>query len=209
MNLQENLGNKSCLDNDIDNEPDWMRNFVPNKESDTHEKKKPKGKKKSGVRSKDTFSQKEKEETTRDLSNSGEEKGLEGNVNKREGKNVKGNVGIDEGDEEFLLEEYESEEESDGTLKRRNSGADVCLSSDEEEEDGLGDEEDGARLKIYFCSRTHSQLSQFIKELRKTTFSSELMVVCLGSRKNFCINEGIRMKSTCFCGGTYIHTVLV
>lgn len=209
MNLQENLGNKSCLDNDIDNEPDWMRNFVPNKESDTHEKKKPKGKKKSGVRSKDAFGKKEKEETTRDLSNRGEEKGLEGNVNKREGKNVKGNVGIDEEDEEFLLEDYESEEESGGTLKRRNSGADICLSSDEEEEDGLGDEEDGARLKIYFCSRTHSQLSQFIKELRKTTFSSELMVVCLGSRKNFCINEGIRMKSTCFCGGTYIHTVLV
>ncbi|CAI9753805.1 unnamed protein product [Fraxinus pennsylvanica] len=195
LNLKENLGNESCLDNDTDNEPDWMRNFVPNKESDKREKKKTKEKKKIGVRSKDTCSRKEKEETTRDLSNRGEEKELEGNVDKREGKNMKGEVGIDKEDEEFLLEEYESEEESGGTLKRKNAGPDVCSSSDEEE-DGLGDEEDGARLKIYFCSRTHSQLSQFIKELRKTTFASELMFVCLGSRKNFCINDEVLKLGT-------------
>ncbi|XP_021732664.1 ATP-dependent DNA helicase DDX11-like [Chenopodium quinoa] len=37
----------------------------------------------------------------------------------------------------------------------------------------------------------HSQLFQFIKELNKTVFGSELKVVSLGSRKNLCINQEV------------------
>ncbi|KAL2493098.1 RAD3-like DNA-binding helicase protein [Abeliophyllum distichum] len=190
-NVQEKLGNEPCLDNDAENEPDWMRNFVPNKEPDSCEKKKRKEKKKYGFQSKEIRSEKENDEIIRDLFNRGEEEEVEVNLNYKDGKYVKVKVRVDEEDEEFLLEEYESEEESGGTLKRKNAGVNVCSSSDEEEEEGLGDEEEEVRLKIYFCSRTHSQLSQFIKELRKTTFASELMAVCLGSRKNLCINEEV------------------
>lgn len=105
------------------------------------------------------------------------------------------NVEVDEvEDKEFLLEEYDSEAEIGGKSREKRAGVDDVFSSEEEGEmDGLEEEE--ARLKIYFCSRTHSQLSQFLKELRKTKFASELKVVCLGSRKNFCINEGMRYFS--------------
>ncbi|SCZ99515.1 BZ3500_MvSof-1268-A1-R1_Chr3-1g06054 [Microbotryum saponariae] len=65
--------------------------------------------------------------------------------------------------------------------------------------------------KIYFASRTHSQLSQFIAELRKTPFSHStpipdapegsptsippIRVIPLGSRQNLCINDEMRNKS--------------
>ncbi|KAF6164159.1 hypothetical protein GIB67_010129 [Kingdonia uniflora] len=92
-------------------------------------------------------------------------------------------------EQEFLVDEYESEDErvSNGRAKRKTS----CSSSeegDEEEEKEVGEEEG---FKVYFCSRTHSQLSQFVKELRRTKFGSELNVLSLGSRKNLCINEEV------------------
>lgn len=46
--------------------------------------------------------------------------------------------------------------------------------------------------KIYYCSRTHSQLSQFINEFKKTKYfkdnETSLMMVPLSSRMNYCIN---------------------
>ncbi|KAK4428096.1 ATP-dependent DNA helicase DDX11 [Sesamum alatum] len=170
-----------------DDEPDWMRNFVPNKEPDLAERKNLMQKKKNGVRSKG------KEEIVRDLfsASAGEDRGEK--ANDKEVRNARGKIGVDEvDDDEFLLEEYDSEGENGGKLKRKDVGAnDVFTSEEEVEEEGLGEEEVEAQLKIYFCSRTHSQLSQFMKELRKTKFASELKVVCLGSRKNFCINEDV------------------
>ncbi|GFY94573.1 RAD3-like DNA-binding helicase protein [Actinidia rufa] len=84
-------------------------------------------------------------------------------------------------DEDFLVEEYESEEEGGlgcAKFKRKAGGVSVSSSSDdddEEEDDGFDEEdEEEAPLKIYFCSRTHSQLMKFIKELRKTVFPSQL-----------------------------------
>lgn len=94
-------------------------------------------------------------------------------------------------DKEFLVEEYESEDEKSALSKRKNGACCGSSSSDSEKEGNeSSDEEEEADFKIYFCSRTHSQLSQFVKELRKTAFASDLKVACLGSRKNFCINEG-------------------
>lgn len=46
-------------------------------------------------------------------------------------------------------------------------------------------------LKIYFCSRTHSQLSQFVREVQKTVFGEDTRVVSLASRQNLCINEAV------------------
>ncbi|KAK0346608.1 ATP-dependent DNA helicase chl1 [Friedmanniomyces endolithicus] len=60
-------------------------------------------------------------------------------------------------------------------------------------------------LKIYFCSRTHSQLSQFVRELQRVSLppgmppepamsaevSEPLKHLTLGSRKNLCINPKV------------------
>ncbi|KAK2971189.1 hypothetical protein RJ640_008613 [Escallonia rubra] len=171
-----------------DDEPDWLRNFVVSKDSEGPEKKIAE-KKKFGFRSK----KRDKtinEGNFKDLVNrSGEEEDPYKNVE----KNLKVKCNDEElEDKEFLVEEYESEEEGSGQSKRKAGRVSISSSSDEGEEgEAFSDEEERAKLKIYFCSRTHSQLSQFVKELRKTVFASELRVVSLGSRKNLCINEEV------------------
>ncbi|CAF0786179.1 unnamed protein product [Adineta ricciae] len=51
-------------------------------------------------------------------------------------------------------------------------------------------------LKIFFCTRTHSQISQFIGEIQKTKYVDQLRLVALGSRQNLCINESVlKLKS--------------
>lgn len=178
-NGKEKLGEVS----DDEDEPDWMRNFIVNKEPDLVERKSVTQKKKIGFHSKE-------KDIVIDLFGPNDGEDGKQNTDDKEAKS-----GVDEDDEKFLLEDYDSGAENGGKSKRKNVEADDLFSSEEEEEkvDGLGEKEEETRLKIYFCSRTHSQLSQFIKELRKTKFASELKVVCLGSRKNFCINEGIRI----------------
>lgn len=94
-------------------------------------------------------------------------------------------------EQEFCLEEYESEEDSSSSSSKRKppvGGGGFYTSSEDDEEEDDKDEEGG--LKVFYCSRTHSQLSQFVKELKKTVFAQNIRVVCLGSRKNMCINEG-------------------
>ncbi|KAL8098973.1 hypothetical protein AgCh_031615 [Apium graveolens] len=171
-----------------DDEPDWMKNFSLPKEDEASEKM-AKVDRKLGFRSK-------KAEKSRKVANFTEIKGLngdEGNVTSlgKKGGNARTEE-VELGDEEFLVEEYESGEEEIGMSKRKAGDVMISSSSDEEgDEDQIDDEEDKAGIKIYFCSRTHSQLSQFVKELRKTVFSSTLKVVNLGSRKNLCINEEV------------------
>lgn len=50
-------------------------------------------------------------------------------------------------------------------------------------------------VKVYFTSRTHSQLNQFIGEIRKTSFRDKVRVLPLGSRANLCINRDVREKA--------------
>ncbi|KAL3840893.1 hypothetical protein ACJIZ3_025484 [Penstemon smallii] len=174
--------NEDGKSGDDDDEPDWMKNYVPNKEPDLA----PVPRRKIGFSS----GKREKEETVRHLSSLSREGVEEGNAIGKLVRNAKVDDEVD--DKEFLLEEYDSEGEYGGKSKRKNCGVDDLFSSDEEEEvDGFGEDEEEPKIKVYFCSRTHSQLSQFVKELRKTKFASELKVVCLGSRKSLCINEEV------------------
>lgn len=182
-----NNGEEKLGEGNDDDEPDWVKNFVPNKEPDVVERKNVSQMRKNGSRLKG------KGENVRDLSSFSSKESEKVKGSNKEERSVKGKGGVDEVDDgEFLMEEYDSESEIGGKSKRKNVGVDDMLSS--EEEDGVDElvgKEEESRLKIYFCSRTHSQLSQFMKELKKTKFAQELKVVCLGSRKNFCINEGI------------------
>ncbi|KMZ75058.1 ATP-dependent RNA helicase chl1 [Zostera marina] len=142
-------------------EPDWMRDFV----MDVPEKK-------YVVKKRDGFRFGGMSNCKRDLMD-------------RDGK-IRG-----EGeDDEFLMEEYDSD--IDERLKRKSES----LSSSDDEDEGGEEQAVEVVPKIYFCSRTHSQLSQFIKEFKRTSFVNEISLVCLGSRKNLCINpEVLNLKN--------------
>nr|XP_020857160.1 ATP-dependent DNA helicase DDX11 isoform X1 [Phascolarctos cinereus]XP_020857161.1 ATP-dependent DNA helicase DDX11 isoform X1 [Phascolarctos cinereus]XP_020857162.1 ATP-dependent DNA helicase DDX11 isoform X1 [Phascolarctos cinereus] len=81
-------------------------------------------------------------------------------------------------EEELVLAEYESDEE-----KKTVSGA---LEEDDE------DLEEEHVTKIYYCSRTHSQLIQFVHEVQKSPFGKETRLISLGSRQNLCVNEEVK-----------------
>ncbi|KAG9835275.1 ATP-dependent RNA helicase CHL1, partial [Aureobasidium melanogenum] len=122
-------------------------------------------------------------------------------------------------DEQFALDDYESDDEGSKAPRTDNGNADLGLSKETQalmQKLGYGlsaasqseDLEAEDELKIYFCSRTHSQLSQFVNELRrlnlpaaipavqeeikkKPSLSEELKHLSLGSRKNLCINARV------------------
>ncbi|OQR99946.1 hypothetical protein ACHHYP_03880 [Achlya hypogyna] len=45
---------------------------------------------------------------------------------------------------------------------------------------------------IYFCSRTHSQLTQVIQELRRCPHGNQVKMVVLGSKKHYCVHNKVR-----------------
>ncbi|XP_032500262.1 ATP-dependent DNA helicase DDX11 isoform X1 [Phocoena sinus] len=81
------------------------------------------------------------------------------------------------GEDELVLAEYESDEE-------RVSASGVDVDEDDLEEEHV--------TKIYYCSRTHSQLAQFVHEVQKSPFGKDTRLVSLGSRQNLCVNEDVR-----------------
>ncbi|KAI9772002.1 MAG: ATP-dependent DNA helicase chl1 [Geoglossum simile] len=116
---------------------------------------------------------------------------------------------------QFLLDEYESDEEH--ALGNPSPFAGLSATTQELMEKlgmGLGrpkaeDAEVDDELKVFYCSRTHSQLTQFVSELRHvkmpTTIPSEdptesdmlvqveegLKHLSLGSRRNLCIHPKV------------------
>ncbi|CAG8641737.1 11122_t:CDS:10 [Ambispora gerdemannii] len=99
----------------------------------------------------------------------------------------------EEAPEEFALDDYNSDDGDNKNESNNNFGENYSAEVKEllarfqdNQEFELGDE------KIYYCSRTHSQLAQFIQEIRKTSYADELKSVSLGSRKNLCINEEVQ-----------------
>ncbi|XP_012539548.1 ATP-dependent DNA helicase DDX11 [Monomorium pharaonis] len=68
---------------------------------------------------------------------------------------------------------------------------DVLSNSESSEEEGM-DEPLFKNTKIFFCSRTHSQLTQFVHELKRSPYSQDVSVVPLSSRQNYCINKNVK-----------------
>ncbi|XP_026949103.1 ATP-dependent DNA helicase DDX11 isoform X2 [Sagmatias obliquidens] len=81
------------------------------------------------------------------------------------------------GEDELVLAEYESDED-------KGSASGVDADEDDLEEEHV--------TKIYYCSRTHSQLAQFVHEVQKSPFGKDTRLVSLGSRQNLCVNEDVR-----------------
>ncbi len=99
-----------------------------------------------------------------------------------------------------LTKKLKTENDSNNDLTSDDNQLDedlVNYCSDEEvidETNETKEEDKTVRPKIYYCSRTHSQLSQFISEIKKTSFASEetpLRTVPLGSRINLCVNPNV------------------
>ncbi|RAL08409.1 DNA helicase [Aspergillus homomorphus CBS 101889] len=119
-------------------------------------------------------------------------------------------------EDHFLLDEYDSGDERPG-LSSKHLGPNSGLSSSTLEllqrfrgQSSLNcddDDDQDTEIKIFFCSRTHSQLSQFAGELRRVAMPSSIPEdvvssigevgeerirhLSLGSRKNLCINTQV------------------
>ena len=77
---------------------------------------------------------------------------------------------------------------------------DSCPESEHSSEDNS--DTDACRLerehgvKIIYCSRTHSQLTQFIRELGKTCYGESIQAISLGSRQGLCVHPIVsKLKS--------------
>ena len=90
----------------------------------------------------------------------------------------------DEQTDDLAPEDYSSDSE---TNSNKNAYRNPDLGSEEVEDPPYKRQ----LPQILFCSRTHSQLSQFIKELNKTEFGSNVTAIGMGSRANLCINKSI------------------
>ncbi|KAK2714186.1 hypothetical protein QYM36_008674 [Artemia franciscana] len=69
---------------------------------------------------------------------------------------------------------------------------DILDSYGHDDSDDENAEDVGGGMKILFASRTHSQLSQFVSEVKKWKHGSEIRLVTLASRQQLCINEDVR-----------------
>ncbi|KAI5364320.1 putative helicase-like, DEXD box c2 type, ATP-dependent helicase [Septoria linicola] len=117
-------------------------------------------------------------------------------------------------EEQYVLADYDSDTEA--TLEVSSYSAETTklmekLGMLHKAKDGQLDN-DIDELKVYFCSRTHSQLSQFIGELKRVRLPpglppevnspssgeivEELKHLTLGSRQNLCINPRVNRLPT-------------
>ncbi|KAG8774167.1 ATP-dependent DNA helicase chl1 [Serendipita sp. 411] len=104
----------------------------------------------------------------------------------------------DDNDED---DEYLPEDEEDSNLSAEVRELMQRLEKSRRRDDSRTELEEPTCTKIYYASRTHSQLSQLQVEFEKLNRLSEqasnrpvARVVPLGSRKNLCINEELRAK---------------
>jgi chromosome transmission fidelity protein 1 len=141
-------------------------------------------------------------------------------------------VANDDGDDEdgkadvedqFALDDYDSDDDRE-SARRNNNGQPqysaettklleklgmIIPAKDERKSDDDTEEE----LKVFFCSRTHSQLSQFVGELQRVHLPAglppesesedpskstieEIKQITLGSRKNLCINPKVNKPTS-------------
>lgn len=134
---------------------------------------------------------------------------------KRESNNVKTKkrkIVEKDKEENFLLDDYESDEENDHNsqktkINKSGFSAEVQQLLDQigkENTAGNGDEEMEQKTRIFFASRTHSQLSQFVGQLKMVQFPSSyndkenetVKEISLSSRQQLCIHKKVSQYKT-------------
>ncbi|KNC73657.1 hypothetical protein SARC_13784, partial [Sphaeroforma arctica JP610] len=91
--------------------------------------------------------------------------------------------------EKDLIVDYESGDEA------QTKNKDDYLDSSDDGSDGSTDEFadlPSVTPKIIYCSRTHSQISQFVGELKQSPYGEEVSVTSLASRQQMCINPEVK-----------------
>ncbi|KAJ2345210.1 ATP-dependent DNA helicase chl1 [Coemansia sp. RSA 2671] len=92
-------------------------------------------------------------------------------------------------------------------LERRAGNRPLYDSSDDSDNDDSSDSavppKEPSITKVIYASRTHSQLQQFVNEIKRTQFASADKVKCvtLGSRMQLCVNERARQ------GAQSVHAI--
>lgn len=186
------------------NEPDWLREYT----IDQNQKKE------------QTYRDERRKELQNRIERARKREQMERNTTAswsrrqqyKKNKSDESQSNLDADEMEFVLEEYDSDSAGDD-LKPQKSNTDLNLSAEvlqlmkgmenvdnaahsdnDNRWDGtvLDENEDVDELKIYFASRTHSQLSQFIREAQKTAYAEDLHLIGLSSRKNLCINKDVQ-----------------
>ncbi|XP_065358341.1 ATP-dependent DNA helicase DDX11 [Calliphora vicina] len=66
-------------------------------------------------------------------------------------------------------------------------------SAEHEESFDLGEKREKYRdVQIFFCSRTHTQLAQVVREIKRTKYGERIRCVSLASRQQLCIHKQLR-----------------
>lgn len=81
-----------------------------------------------------------------------------------------------------LADSNKKEEVDTDICDTKNLLLEDVLSNSESSEEEDAEKPSFKNTKIYFCSRTHSQLSQFVHELKRSPYSEDISVVPLSSR---------------------------
>lgn len=101
-------------------------------------------------------------------------------------------VSTKEPEDEFSLKHYDSDDERaskpSAAHRRTANNDDGEFEDEDEDEDKLMNPL--CLPKIFYCSRTHSQISQFVGEIKRTAFANARCIT-LGSRRNMCINSDV------------------
>ncbi|KAJ1918099.1 ATP-dependent DNA helicase chl1 [Mycoemilia scoparia] len=209
---EEGEGNSSNRNTSASKEPDWVRKFKQEKKREKvlGEKEKAQQKYDDWVK---WIRQKEKNESKKNTvgwSTSSKPTTVE-----KKRKPECDEQGLDDDENDMIVDEYQSEPEMGGRLGASSGYSDQVKKLLQKYEaggiiyDDLDDEysssygmnekpEEPEVTKIIYASRTHSQLSQFMSELKKTKFwtKDKIPAVPLGSRMQLCINDTVRRQST-------------
>lgn len=170
-------------DKKVDVGDDWLKDFQSSFENDTTANKEKKNAYDHHLAMKDRvqrlFKLNQRQQTLNNLPTNILNKSIESK--KDENPPAKLNNQGTEPDDEFALKYYESDEE-----QQRSKSRQILYGDEEEEENSRA----LSLPKIFYCSRTHSQISQFVNEIKCTAFASARCVT-LGSRRNLCINSEV------------------
>lgn len=96
------------------------------------------------------------------------------------------------------VESIEAELSLEAPLRLARPELEIEQPSDSQQEAWATQEAYEGKLQVIFCSRTHSQLAQVLKEIRSIPeehLPEGFSVVTLGSRSNLCVNEAVKNRA--------------